>query len=504
MLKNKKENQGGGGRREEEDDDDDGILERVDTLVKNPSLTNLGSIESAKVLFPVDEDAAEETTDTFVVKSDSTINIEDSEEFSSQKITEGQQNRNKRKLGKFASIRLSIYEPSSSERANYDIKSSLSPSNEDEEEKKPGFWSTLLWSGGKNKEIRRHPPPQAFSNLAPRRDSSSNLFEGFDDVDESVGNYDSEYENFNPHRSDQKSSSISQTVSQHFLKNNKHKDGKEEKKSCVTKKNIVLGMIAIILIVAGVSLYFIYIPPGKEETDPAISVKSAANDIQILNAATTTTAHKNQDFLTLSPSTPVANELPYDEILLLLLLKTHTSLHDLETPGTPQNNAIWWLTDKDAVQLQLVPSSDLLQQYALAVLYYSTCCDTCNGKNDKDKALIDKTDSEWQQRGETADTYLSDITNSWNNDKNWMSGRNVCDWYGVVCDNNNIIIGLNLSQNNLRGTIPSELVILGGSLRVLDLGNNQLHGTIPPNLSSAMIQLDLLFLENNQLNVISP
>jgi len=449
MLKNKKENQGGGGRREEEvnddDGDDDGILERVNTLITTPSLTTLGSIESTKFLFSEDEDAAEKTTDTFVSKRDSI------EEFSSRNITEGQssrnireerQNQNKRNTGEFASFK------------------------------------------------------------SVRLCSTSNLFEGFDDVDESVGNYDSEYKNFNPHRSDQKSSSISQTVSQHFLKNNKHKDGKEEKKSCVTKKNIVLGMIAIILIVAGVSLYFIYIPPGKEETDPAISVKSAANDIQILNAPTTT--HKNQDLLTLSPSTPVANELPYDEILLLLLLKTHTSLHDLETPGTPQNNAIWWLTDKDAVQLQLVPSLNLLQQYALAVLYYSTCCNTCNGKNDEYVALIDNTDSECQQQGGTADPHLSDITNSWNNDRYWMSGRSVCDWYGVVCDNNNNIIELNLSQNNLRGTIPPELVILAGSLRVLDLGNNQLHGTIPPNLSSAMIQLDLLSLENNQLNVISP
>ena len=72
---------------------------------------------------------------------------------------------------------------------------------------------------------------------------------------------------------------------------------------------------------------------------------------------------------------------------------------------------------------------------------------------------------------------------NWTNNTNWLSDRPIGEWYGVTVDYQGHVNGLSLRENQLTGTIPTELVSLS-NLTELSLGRNQLTGTIPTELGS--------------------
>ena len=62
---------------------------------------------------------------------------------------------------------------------------------------------------------------------------------------------------------------------------------------------------------------------------------------------------------------------------------------------------------------------------------------------------------------------------SWKNDANWLSpGTSVCTWYGVTCTNG-LVSAINLRNNGLSGTLPSELFSLP-EIRSLDFELNMI------------------------------
>ena len=87
----------------------------------------------------------------------------------------------------------------------------------------------------------------------------------------------------------------------------------------------------------------------------------------------------------------------------------------------------------------------------------------------------------------------------WTNKTGWLGAAGTeCDWYGVSCftsyDN---VFSIRLGDNNLSGTIPSELGNLS-MMRTLSLYDNQLTGSIPSELENATFLRDLS-LSGNQL-----
>ena len=86
---------------------------------------------------------------------------------------------------------------------------------------------------------------------------------------------------------------------------------------------------------------------------------------------------------------------------------------------------------------------------------------------------------------------------NWLENGKWLSSAPIGDWYGVIVDDSGRVIGLNLSENELSGTIPPELGNLT-KLEELDLSKNQLRGTIPLELVN-LSRLTHLFLFSNQL-----
>jgi len=84
----------------------------------------------------------------------------------------------------------------------------------------------------------------------------------------------------------------------------------------------------------------------------------------------------------------------------------------------------------------------------------------------------------------------------WTQQRSWLSDDNVCSWYGLSCTVNGRIQAVQLDENGVTGTIPTELVLLS-ELRVLSLGNNRIRGTIPEELFTKLSNIEEIDLSSN-------
>jgi Leucine rich repeat len=157
---------------------------------------------------------------------------------------------------------------------------------------------------------------------------------------------------------------------------------------------------------------------------------------------------------------------------------TNTTLAAMGVEGTPQSKALQCLQSKRANR-SVIPDDNnpvqrLVQQYALAVLYYATTPPAGNG---------------------------------WTNSSGWLVDLDECEWFGCRCnrtgDGSWEMHSLDLSQNGLAaGTLPAEIGILDG-LAALDLSGNAFSGTIPSELGR-LSNLQVLALTNNTLTGVTP
>ncbi|MEJ2627286.1 MAG: T9SS type A sorting domain-containing protein [bacterium] len=83
---------------------------------------------------------------------------------------------------------------------------------------------------------------------------------------------------------------------------------------------------------------------------------------------------------------------------------------------------------------------------------------------------------------------------NWEDNSNWLT-ETVSSWFGITVKDGRVT-DINLSSNNLVGTIPSDLGNLT-NLTFLNLGNNQISNTIPSEIGSLM-NLEKLYLYGNQ------
>jgi hypothetical protein len=92
---------------------------------------------------------------------------------------------------------------------------------------------------------------------------------------------------------------------------------------------------------------------------------------------------------------------------------------------------------------------------------------------------------------------------SWTNKTGWEEGAvgedcDICQWYGVTCNNNGEVIGLNLSDNNLSGSLNNSIDTFTNLLN-LDLSYNNLSGPLPEDIGN-LSTLKTLRLNNNNLD----
>ena len=101
-------------------------------------------------------------------------------------------------------------------------------------------------------------------------------------------------------------------------------------------------------------------------------------------------------------------------------------------------------------------------------------------------------------RAALAALYNATNGSSWRDDTNWVSSRPLGEWYGVSTDADGRVTELDLRDNQLSGSIPSELD-LRDNLERLGLHDNQLSGSIPSELD-LRDNLEKLGLHDNQLS----
>ena len=95
--------------------------------------------------------------------------------------------------------------------------------------------------------------------------------------------------------------------------------------------------------------------------------------------------------------------------------------------------------------------------------------------------------------------YTSTGGKNWTNRENWLSQAPLAAWHGVTVDAEGRVTGLDLSDNNLGGSLPSSLSRLA-DLKVLDVSNNAgLTGPLPQSITG--ISLESLSLGGTDLCV---
>ena len=86
---------------------------------------------------------------------------------------------------------------------------------------------------------------------------------------------------------------------------------------------------------------------------------------------------------------------------------------------------------------------------------------------------------------------------NWVNDTNWLTDAPLGDWHGVRTDAAGRVTALELEENGLSGSMPSDLGRLAQLVR-LDLADNNLSGLIPAELGR-LANLGTLWLARNEL-----
>jgi len=131
----------------------------------------------------------------------------------------------------------------------------------------------------------------------------------------------------------------------------------------------------------------------------------------------------------------------------------------LEEKHSNQFKAFMWMVHLDPVPLDLdtTPHHIIRQKYIMVLLYVSTA-----GRD-------------------------------WKNQYSFLTSPTACDWDGLKCNDEKEIVAVDLENNNLNGTLVSEIGALGPSLQELKLGSNLLRGEIPSEIGllSGLITLDL-------------
>jgi hypothetical protein len=158
----------------------------------------------------------------------------------------------------------------------------------------------------------------------------------------------------------------------------------------------------------------------------------------------------------LSPTPASESALPTSaasDAIEKFLTETLTDDGSLVEPGTSQNLAFKKLL---ATNPGLDPSQpndqlEIIQRYVLNAVYYA-------GSGDQ-----------------------------WTVNDGWTTASNVCDpggslsWSGITCDEDMHVISIELGENNVFGTIPSEIQGLS-MLKRYDANTNSLYGIIPATI----------------------
>uniref|UniRef100_A0A7S4AVN8 Leucine-rich repeat-containing N-terminal plant-type domain-containing protein n=1 Tax=Pseudo-nitzschia australis TaxID=44445 RepID=A0A7S4AVN8_9STRA len=229
---------------------------------------------------------------------------------------------------------------------------------------------------------------------------------------------------------------------------------------CKKYSLIVLGIVSALVVAIGVGIFVILVKiPDREDANSEFSTPSSSPTTNLgfppigFNVAYPSSSK-------LSFSADDVNEL--DKAFLKVYGTTKENLYDSDTPQGKGRN--WIINSDESIDLKKDVERRAQQRYILCVFHYATS------------------------------------GNFWNKSNNWMDAeRSECEWYGVACDDKNLIIEeIDLSDNNITGPLPDEIGSLS-SLKLLNMSFNLLSSTIPDNFFDVMEALKTLDLQKNKI-----
>lgn len=159
----------------------------------------------------------------------------------------------------------------------------------------------------------------------------------------------------------------------------------------------------------------------------------------------------------------------YNHLFSMILDWNVTNQTALENKESDVGKALQWLAFED-IQTSVEDVDNVRTRFALAALYYS----------------------------------LYREASPWHISRFWLSAYPVCYWYGIDCSGDeedpvSLVQSLNLSSNNLIGTIPPEVSLLQTDVTTVDLSFNGIWGRIPRAMGDRLENLRLLYLGPNRL-----
>eukprot|EP00978_Attheya_sp_CCMP212_P001476 scaffold3126_cov46-Attheya_sp.AAC.1 len=229
-----------------------------------------------------------------------------------------------------------------------------------------------------------------------------------------------------------------------------------------------------------------------------------------------TKKQREKDIITIIPQDMAARRLAIQDTIIKMGL---SDPDQLLRPDTAPYQALNWVAIQDKAQLP-VHDSFLPHRFALATLYFSThgelmfapipndgadIPELSNGEGD---AREEEDDKDEEEAILAADDFS--LEPDWIKEDNWLSAKGICTWYGISChhrmgtpadqvhfDENWGISILNLTENNVRGTIPRELLlVLSDEIRAIDLSGNGIWGDLPVELGE-LDTIEGLYLDEN-------
>jgi hypothetical protein len=124
--------------------------------------------------------------------------------------------------------------------------------------------------------------------------------------------------------------------------------------------------------------------------------------------------------------------------------------------------ALSWLTFDDPLQLDPAVETDqqrISQRYALLNIWYNSA-------------------------------------NGWDNETGWLTVEDECaGWFGVTCDDSQVVTSISMEGNNVQGILPPDLSLLTG-LVILNLAGNVMIGELPTSVATLPV-LEELYLGGN-------
>jgi hypothetical protein len=157
------------------------------------------------------------------------------------------------------------------------------------------------------------------------------------------------------------------------------------------------------------------------------------------NSRTSTTLSASTPF----PTSVVPSAAPTSIVQVILDKVALEGGAEFEDESTYQSKARSWLEGNADVDQYSV--AQIVQRYALACFFFATYG--------------------------VANTYTPPMPFNWVKSENWITDMNECDWYGVTCENDKVVT-IDLTNNNITGSVPLEFGMLGSSLERLDLSGN--------------------------------